>query len=325
MGYYGGAAPSNLDSLSGSNAPAAAVPSARGSSDDSSDGMGSFFGLKPPTSINAPDSTMSARSSHGTDFSSLSTFSSFDLGEQIARDTDENYVREMKKTADTAELYDSNMDPQTRAARRSVLRARMDELQRGRAEAKLANEGDDNFRDMGPNMRALHLSMESFRNNQAELHQNIRQVTESMARAEEAQLSRDEAAGLGARAPQPARPRGLQPQLPMSIFAHSLPKGVTGRTKERRESLGIPRIPRQDLSLSEVNIRDPANDSEILFVSPFAGRRNPDDLQRSPVPIPGFDPGLSPVSSSNTSSSRTTIPSLAEMENLVKEFEGEEE
>ena len=167
---------------------------------------------------------------------------------------------------------------------------------------------------MGPNTKALHLSMESFRNNQAELRQNISQVEQSLARADEARLARDEAAGLGARAPQPARPRGLEPQLPMSIFAHSLPKGVTGRTKERRESLGVPR---QELNLSEVNIRDPVNDSEILFVSPF--RRNPEDLQRSPEPLPGFD--LSPISRSNSSSSQTTIPDAAELQRLLREYE----
>jgi hypothetical protein len=290
----------------------AGIPSARGSSDDSGD-AGRFFGSTADSKSTA--STADSKST-ASGKSSLSSLSSFDLGDQLVRDADEYYDREMKKTADTAERYDTNIDPQTRAARRSVLRSRMDELRLGKAKARLDNEGDDNFRDMGPNMKALNMSMESFRNNQAELQQTISQVEASLARADEARLSRDEAAGLGARAPQPTRPRGLEPQLPMSIFAHSLPKGVTGRTKERRESLGVPR---QELNLSEVNIRDPVNDSEILFVSPFAGRRNPDDLQRSPVPLPGFD--LSPISSSNTSSSRTTIPDAAELERLLREYE----
>lgn len=105
-------------------------------------------------------------------------------------------------------------------------------------------------------------------------------------RADEVRLARDEAAGAGAGAP-PPRERGLQPQLPMSIFAYNLPPNVTGRTRERRESLGQPR--RGELSMSELNLRDPTKSEEDLFAQQSLTIRNPDDLQRSPAPLPGWD------------------------------------
>lgn len=73
----------------------------------------------------------------------------------------------------------------------------------------------------------------------------------------------------------------------MSIFAYNLPPNVTGRTRERRESMGLPR--RAELSMSELNLRDPTRGDEDLFAQQSTPMRNPDDLQRSPAPLPGWD------------------------------------
>jgi hypothetical protein len=114
-------------------------------------------------------------------------------------------------------------------------------------------------------------------------HEKERQTAEKLAR--------DEAAGMGAGAP-PPRERGLQPQLPMSIFASTLPKNVTGRTKARRESMGIPR--RGELSMSEIDIRDPTN--EDLFANQSLSVRNPDDLQKQSTPVKNWDADVSSIS-----------------------------
>lgn len=143
--------------------------------------------------------------------------------------------------------------------------------------------------------------MQEFRDNQTRLNKSMSEFKTFMDKADEyapsgleARLARDEAAGAGAGAP-PPRERGLQPQLPMSIFAYNLPPNVTGRTRERRESMGLPR--RAELSMSELNLRDPtqgeasarSRSDEDLFAQQSTPTRNPDDLQRSPAPLPGWD------------------------------------
>jgi hypothetical protein len=162
-------------------------------------------------------------------------------------------------------------------------------------------------------------------------------------------LVRDEAAGMGAGAfirdegirdaPPPAqreassRKRGLEPQLPMSIFAYDLPPNVTGRTKERRESYGKPR--RGELSMSNIDIRDPTNDlstlsiaqaptmDKDLFANQSLSARNPDDLQKQSTPIRGWDDDISSISAVDSPyGGGRAIASAQSLEDTLSELEG---
>ena len=147
-------------------------------------------------------------------------------------------------------------------------------------------------------------------------HEKERQTAEKLAR--------DEAAGMGAGAP-PPRERGLQPQLPMSIFASTLPKNVTGRTKARRESMGIPR--RGELSMSEIDIRDPTNDlstiDQDLFANQSLSLRNPDDLQKQSTPVKNWDADVSSISAADSPyGGGRAIASAQSLEDTLSELEG---
>ena len=160
-------------------------------------------------------------------------------------------------------------------------------------------------------------------------------------------LMQDEAAGLGAGAP-PARERGLQPQLPMSIFAYDLPKNVTGRTKERTERLPeemrgrkIPdrllrsfasRVPtvmgvvEQPERKRMVSADPSAERQENLFAQQQLVQRNPDDLQKANAPLEGFgNLDLSNISvyDFDGSGGSRTIASAQSLEDTISEIENQ--
>jgi exonuclease VII small subunit len=203
---------------------------------------------------------------------------------------------------------------------------------------------------MGANQRALEESMASFRSNQKELNESIPQFEKgdtsvSMASfednqkelnkiipkvenrlagadaaAREQQLLRDQQAGIGAGAPRRSgRAHGLQPQLPMSIFARQMHPNVTGRTKERRESM---EQKRQEMSMSEVDIRDPAG-NDNLFDNQSLSMRDPTDLQNSPRPIRGWDPDVSSISAGSPYGGSRTIASAQSLEDTISEIENQ--
>ena len=172
------------------------------------------------------------------------------------------------------------------------------------------------------------VSMASFEDNQKELNKIIPQVENRLAGADaaarEQQLMRDQEAGIGAGAPRRSgRAHGLQPQLPMSIFARQMHPNVTGRTKERRESM---EQKRKEMSLSEIDIRDPTNDLTVdqdLFDNQSLSMRDPTDLQNSRRPIRGWDPDVSSISAGSPYGGSRTIASAQSLEDTISEIENQ--
>ena len=172
------------------------------------------------------------------------------------------------------------------------------------------------------------VSMASFEDNQKELNKIIPQVENRLAGADaaarEQQLLRDQEAGIGAGAPRRSgRAHGLQPQLPMSIFARQMHPNVTGRTKERRESM---EQKRKELSLSEIDIRDPTNDLTVdqdLFDNQSLSMRDPTDLQNSQRPIRGWDLDVSSISAGSPYGGSRAIASAQSLEDTISEFENQ--
>jgi hypothetical protein len=167
-----------------------------------------------------------------------------------------------------------------------------------------------------------------------------------LARGEDAKLeekfARDQEAGFGAGAPrerglepteqerQRKRQRGLQPQLPMSIFAYNLPPNVTGRTKERKAAsvptvMGVAEQPARKRMVSA----DPsAEREENLFAQQQLVQRNPDDLQKANAPLEGFgNLDLSSISGDlydfDGSGGSRAIASTQSLEDTISEIENQ--